>query len=136
MGRQRKVTVQLNGKSKRSSAKPPVEPKAPEKTLGQQMVDRISRIYSPMLEVVSEKLNESFWQHFKASNDVTELMPMLSKFISEYHTYMCNKLLVVLDRQPHAQRWICPKCGHRWGRHNDRLQCPKMGLITRESINP
>jgi len=100
-----------------------VEKKKHPNPVIQEIVDALPPYF---VRMNGDKDRRAQFQHAIAlSTSVRSVITEIIMRIRDRHIGAINKLLVRLDNEEYNQRWLCPKCGFRWGTHDGTtLACP------------
>ena len=65
---------------------------------------------------------------------ITQLMHAIRLTHVAVSTLRRNNLLVQMDKSRWHRNWNCPRCGHRWGAHDDSRTCPDMSSFDSNDV--
>jgi len=75
---------------------------------------------------LTETERGTYGKALEAAETVKQVVELLFQIARTRHAYALDRLLVRLDNEHFDRRWLCKKCGYRWGLHDDKtLACPK-----------
>jgi rubrerythrin len=74
---------------------------------------------------IDDEEREDFLKRFANAESLREAVKTIVMVIRTRVPRTINRLLQKLDGDPYDRRWICKKCGYRWGSHDEEtLACP------------